>query len=239
MTSDQLPNLGPARRAVKVVQSGKSVLSPEELADLTELLRVLALVFDNPGLLDDDKYEGTFGENDSLEVGVGAIELLAKNDSLNAIPAIVRFVQSYIGDDSTNEFWMDDIPDALAYYSSSAACLLLDSVIDVSAEECGKSTLIDCVERLGERHSDVADLAQSHVLRGLASANELSIKVNTFLMRLAVQWHLESAAEAIERAFAANRIDVGYIGDWFDVNCKSKGWDCRCLKNHIIPWTTL
>ena len=48
-------------------------------------------------------------------------------------------------------------------------------------------------------------------------------------MALAIDWKLVEAAEAIERAFALNKIDCGYTGDWEDVRKE------LCVKGLGLP----
>ena len=185
-------------------------------ADAVQPLKDFLAAVQASSELTDDEYDSIFVENDAVRLGIEAAKLLAYVNTIDAIPTILSFLH-WLHQSGEEDACTDYGPDIILGLGSAAAIPLLRHVVQPGGNESVKCTVVEGIKALGERDSSIQNTLTFLIIQGLSEENEFSPILNSDLMMLAIDWQLVDAAEAIERAFAGNRIDCGTAGDWNQV----------------------
>jgi len=183
---------------------------PISVSDMCSLLQTA----EQSDSLSDSDYDQIFGDEEANRLSVVAIEILARFDAIEAIPAILSYLQTIDFDQSDDSWMIDGIADSLQYFGPESAASLMEFVADLSNQHAAKLPVIEGIRLLGNRDKSVHRLLSSVIMQGLENASKQSVDVNTGLIMLAIDWQLTEAAEPIERAFSINKVDCGTTGPW-------------------------
>ena len=189
-----------------------SELNAADVAALEEMIKAVRARDD----LSDNDYERIFGDHDAVDRGIDAAELLAHKNSIAGVPTILGFY-CWLEHEGEGDLLASHGPQILANFGPEAAQPIVRWVVESRGNAPAKCTILEGMKELGDKHPTVQGEMGPFVVRGLEDPQRLAPKVNTWLMMLAIEWQLADAAEVIERAFSANRIDCGMAGDWEDV----------------------
>lgn len=187
----------------------KRELDASAVAALTELLQA-TMVSDD---LSDRDYNDIFGEHESIDFGLEAIEILAAHDVVDSVAKIAVFVD-YLFTHFEADDLHDAIIDAVAMFGTDGILSVLNQAISKESNETARCVLLEAVKKWGEEQDKVPESVQQMIGKGLKESDKLPVLVNSHLMLLVIDWKLKGFGELLERAFSSNRIDCGMAGDW-------------------------
>lgn len=124
-------------------------------------------------------------------------------------------------DDS--DWFNEDMPEVFGQIGPAAVAALAAYLADPAHGLYPRTTAATSLERIGKRHTDARDEVVDILARQLAASaarepeGDDNAALNGFLISALIGLRATEAAPAIERAFAADRVDEMIVGDWDDV----------------------
>lgn len=115
-----------------------------------------------------------------------------------------------------SDWFNEDMPDVFAAIGPAAIPALAAYLGDQSHETWPRVTTTVCLERMGERHPETRDACIAALTASLEHFAENDPSLNAFLISPLLKLRAVEAAPVIERAFAADRVDLSVTGDWED-----------------------
>jgi HEAT repeat protein len=149
---------------------------------------------------------------------VTAWRTLADLEATDAVEPLVAYLGAC--DDSFDDWVSEELPDVFGKIGEAAIGPLLRLVADERGAQFVRSVAASGLSRIGQHHPQSRDSVVAGLTESLARGTAEEIHINTTLLVALVDLHAVEAAEAIERAFADNRLDAGMMGDWDDVRHK-------------------
>jgi len=120
-------------------------------------------------------------------------------------------------DDSDDDMVNEELPDVLGRIGPAAvpsvAAYLADTSHGLWARVCAAQSLGE----IGRRHPDARSACVAMLTRQLEHFQEQDPSLNAFLVGPLHDLGAVESAPVMERAFAADRVDIGVQGDWEDV----------------------
>jgi hypothetical protein len=120
-------------------------------------------------------------------------------------------------DDEFDDWASEELPHVFGKIGESAIEPLIQVAKNDSNPEFIRSTAARGLRCVADYHAETRDRIVACLTEMLANAVDDDLQFNTTLMVELVELHAVEAAEPIERAFAANLLDIGMIGNWEDV----------------------
>lgn len=77
-----------------------------------------------------------------------------------------------------------------------------------------RTRVLESIRALSDRHPSIVGLLAPRIVSALDNAASGDVYVNAIFMSLTLDWRIDEAAEAIERAFSQDLIDCGFAGNW-------------------------
>lgn len=185
-------------------------IDSQAIASLTTLFLPISLSED----MDDNTFAELFGDDEPVESGLTAIKILASHNAVEAIDAIVAFIEGQISPHDYDDYPHDTLPEVLSLFGTEGIALLLIHAAVGSRNEATRCLLIDAVKQWGQCREVERTSVATTISKGLNNVRDNPIQVNTDLMMLVVDWKLKGFGELIERAFSYDRIDCGMAGEW-------------------------
>lgn len=178
---------------------------------------------DIPGLIDivshwgdpDWEDEQDFAVDDYCQGGlisVTAWRALAELKAADAVPALIEMLRD-LGDDF-DDWVSEELPHVFGRIGESAVDPLMQLMSDAKSAEWARGCAASGLRRIVQRQPETRDVIVAFLTEAISRATENDVHFNSTLMHELVELHAVEAAEPIERAFAANCIDVGMLGDW-------------------------
>jgi hypothetical protein len=100
---------------------------------------------------------------------------------------------------------------------SAAIPAIAEYIAEDSHRDWARITAIGCLEKIGTMHPDSRDTCVAIFTRRLKLCEQDDPTVNAFVISSLIDMRALEAAPAIERAFAADCVDLSIAGDWDDV----------------------
>jgi hypothetical protein len=153
--------------------------------------------------------------SDSLEVWapIHAWRALGQLRAVAAVEPLLTLFESL--DDS--DWVMEELPEVFAMIGPAALPALAAYISDVSHDVEARISAIPSVEKIGIRWPESRSACVALLMEQLEGFAENEPEINGFLVLGLVELHVTEAAQLIERAFAARRVDPTIMGDWVDV----------------------
>lgn len=118
-----------------------------------------------------------------------------------------------------DEWMAEDLPEAYAMFGPEAIPALAAYIAEQNHDTYARGYAIEALQRIAEKHPDpdTREKVGTVLTKQLEHFEENSEEVNASLIVGLVKLQAVEAAPLIERAFAADKVDTMYMGDWDDV----------------------
>lgn len=149
-------------------------------------------------------------EDDRLEVWapIHAWRALAQ---LKAEAAIVPLT-TILNKDS--DWVWEELPKVYSMIGPAAIPGLANFIGDPSQDESARNTAVDCLKEIALAHPESRDACVAAMIQQLEAFAENDNGLNTILIADLMDLKATEAAPAIEKAFAAERVDEFMVGSW-------------------------
>lgn len=135
--------------------------------------------------------------------------------SLKAEAAVGPLIDILCETDEEFDDWAPEVlPNVFSDIGEASFDPLMQLVTDQARPELIRSTAARALGCLAENHPHVRGRVVERLTKVMANADGDHIEFNSMLLDALVELKATEAAEPIERAFAANYLDVGVCGDW-------------------------
>ena len=186
---------------------------PEHIPDLVRMAKDETLRYK---YFDDDAYPD-FNEDEHPEywAPIHAIHTLG---ALHAVSASESLLPLF--DDATkfSDEWMsEDLPDVYSMFGPEAIPSLASYIAESGHAEDAIEYAIEALKRIAASHPDAREEVGAILTKQLEHFAEQSNELNASLIAGLSDLKVVEAAPLIERAFAADKVDIVYIGDWDEV----------------------
>ncbi len=192
-----------------------SGIGPEHIPDLVRMAKDESLRYK----YFDEKAYPDFNEDEHPEywAPIHALHTLAALHAASASePLLPLFDEAMKNDDD----WVaEDLPDVYSMFGPKAISSLAPYIAEQHHDTYAKGYAIEALQRIAAKHPDPDTSAKigAVLTKQLEHFEENSEEVNASLIVGLVKLQAVDAAPLIERAFAANKVDTLYMGDWDDV----------------------
>ena len=188
-------------------------VSKDDIPGLIKIVRK----WSDPYWLDDDE----FGEDDSdinedssdsELLPVTAWRALADLEASESVDALIEMLREL--DDADDDWALDELPHVFGKIGEPAVEALLRVAKDTTWAESIRSVAAEALHHVAKYHAETRDEVVARMTEMMKEVNDCDLRFNSILLSGLVNLHAVEAAEAIERAFANDRLDVGMLGDW-------------------------
>src|SRR5258707_205471 len=118
---------------------------------------------------------------------------------------------------SDNDWVMEELPQVYSLFGTAALPVLADFISDHSNAEWPRVSASSSIEMIGRDSPEARALAVDILSKQLETFHATEYEFNGFLIGDLIELKAKEAAPLIERAFAAEAVDEGIVGDWEDV----------------------
>ncbi|MGQ9870731.1 HEAT repeat domain-containing protein [Leptodesmis sp.] len=154
----------------------------------------------------------TFDEMDSDRLEVWApIHAWRALGQLKAEAAIVPLTT--ILNKDLDWVW-EELPRVYSMIGPAAIPVLADLIRDPSQDDSARNTAVDCLKEIAITHPESRNACVAPLMQQLEAFEENDITLNTSLIANLMDLKATEAAAAIEKAFAAERVDEFMVGSW-------------------------
>lgn len=167
----------------------------------------------------DEELMSADSEGDEVWACIHAWRALGQLRAVDAVEPLISLFD-YLSDD-LNDWISDDLPEVFALIGPAAIhplrVYLADSAHGIWARVAAATSLLNIAgQHPGSRDEVIAILSAQ-----LEHHEEQDRKLNACLVgNLAMDLHAVEAAPVIERAYAAGKVDISFMGDWEDAQIK-------------------
>jgi Protein of unknown function (DUF1186) len=153
---------------------------------------------------------------DSLEVWapLHAWRILGILHAEAAIEPLLSLLKKEYEDD---EWAIEELPEVYALLGPAAIPALARYIDDESHSSSARTTASSCLEKIATQYPESRDECVAILTQQLERFAENDEGFNAFLIYSLVNLKALEAAPLMERAFAADRVDIILMGDWDDV----------------------
>lgn len=178
-------------------------ITTEHISELTKLI------------LDEEYY---LSEDEDLGYPqLFAYQALGQLKTASAIDALVEGTQRW-SDSDWFEWFTEAMPDIFGGIGGSAISPVAKLLQNSTAPLYSRTSAINYLEKIGVAHPECRDRCVAALTEQLQKFHENDPTLNGFLVTtLATDLKTLAAADIIETAFQADRVDETIIGDWNDV----------------------
>ncbi len=165
---------------------------------------------------DDDAYPD-FNEDEHPEYWA-PIHALHTLGALHAASASKPLLSMFDEAIKVNDDWiLEDLPEAYGMFGSSAIPPLVAYIAEPSHNEYARGYAVEALNRIAAQHSNTHDEVGKALTTQLEHFEENGEGLNATIIDALVKLHYMEAVPVIERAFAADKVDTLFMGDWDDV----------------------
>jgi hypothetical protein len=191
---------------------GKPALDYQELGlgqeHIPDLIRIAT---------DEELY---WGDSDSDEVWAPihawrALGQLHAEEAVEPLTRILFWVDKYNADWVTEE-----LPDVFNLIGPSAVPILADYLDDNEHGLFARSVAARSLEEIAKHHPAARDDCIAALMEALKRFDELDRNLNALLIWPLASLRATEAAPLIERAFAADQVDEGVVGNWEQIQAE-------------------
>lgn len=172
---------------------------------------------DIPGLFDilrkwnDQTWPDEEGPADLELLPVTAWRALGDLKAEGSVGPLIEFLKDL---NETDDWACDDLPHVFGKIGDASLDPLVQIATDEGIEGFIRSIAVRGLGCLANYHADTRDRIVACLTRLMTDARDDRIVFNTSILHVLVDLQAVEAAEPIERAFAANLLDAGLLGDW-------------------------
>jgi len=117
-------------------------------------------------------------------------------------------------DAGMDDWYLEEFPYVFAWIGAPAVPALRSYLADSSHGVYARVCVAHGLCEVARRHVDVRDEVVKALCQILTEFEKNDDSLNAFLVSYLMQLGATDAAESIERAYAADRVDVGVVGNW-------------------------
>ncbi len=154
-------------------------------------------------------------DTDSLEVWapIHAWRALGQLQAQAAIEPLLTLFETLKDDD-----WvMSELPEVLGRIGPAALPALAAYLADITHDDSARISTTSCIEKIGKLWPETRTACVDILTEQLKLYAENDPDLNGFLILTLVELQAKEAAPVIERAYAANRVELILMGVWEDV----------------------
>lgn len=158
--------------------------------------------------------ELNWAESESLEVWapLHAWRTLGQLRAEAAIEPLIALQETL----EDNDWALDELPEVLGLIGPPALPPLTAHLADIAGDEESHFGVIVAIEKIGTHWPEARSACVDVLKHQLELFEENDIEVNAFLTLSLVKLHATEALPIVERAYAADRVDLMLLGDWED-----------------------
>ena len=146
---------------------------------------------------------------------VTAWRTLADLKASEAVEPLVQLLCEL--DDEYDDWASDELPHVFGNIGAAAIDALDRVARDDGKPEFTRTIAAEALHRIAEYYPETRDRVVGCLIEMMTNASDDNVHLNSIVLVGLVELRAVEAAEAIERAFASNRLDVGMMGDWEDI----------------------
>ena len=162
--------------------------------------------------------ELNWADSESLEVWapIHAWRALGQLHAVAAIEPLLTLFDTL----EDSEWVMEELPEVFGMIGPAALPALAAYLADRSHKEWPRINATSCVKEIATRWPEARSECVAILIEQLEVFTENEPEFNAFLILALVKLGAKEAAPLMERAFAAERVDLIVMGDWDDVQVK-------------------
>ena len=179
-------------------------LGPEHVPALLQILQNRAHFWD---LLNED-------EEPQGWLPVHAWRALGQMQTEDAIQPLIESLQEI--DDDDNEIIQEEVPTVFALIGPPAVPALVDYLLNPENKIWGRLTAAEGLTQMVQLYPEQRPAVLDALLQVLANYQHNDEMFNALLVSFLTELKAVEAADLVQAAFQAQRVDEGIIGDWQD-----------------------
>lgn len=171
-------------------------------------------------VLDDDLY---WANSDSLEVWapVHAWRVLGQLQAEAAIEPLLTRLD--LVDEEDNDWASEELPQVFAMIGATAVASLFAYLADPTHDTWACVAAAESLEEIGKAHPEARKACVAALKELLEGFEDNDRTVNAFIISNLLDLKAVQTAQLMERAFAADAVDLSVAGDWEEVQIQM-GW---------------
>jgi hypothetical protein len=155
-----------------------------------------------------------WADSDSLEVWA-PVHAWRALGQLRAEAAAEPLTRLFARIDELDDDWAgEELPKIFGMIGSAAIPALRDYLADPSHDLWARVAAAESLGKIGQQHPDARDECVAVLAEQLEQFADLDPTLNAFIINSLVDLKAVEAAPVIERAFAADCVDLSILGDW-------------------------
>ncbi|MCX5758332.1 MAG: DUF1186 domain-containing protein, partial [Candidatus Hydrogenedentes bacterium] len=167
---------------------------------------------------------------------VHAWRALAQLRAEVAIDPIIRMFR--YGDERHDDVMTEDFPKVLAFIGPAAIPPLEAYLNDTGNGDWSRTLATRGLAEMGQRYPDTRDRCVAAMTGPLERFAQNSPNINGFLIGSLLDLQAVESAPVMEKAFAANAVEVMVAGDWEDIEIDLGLLDKRITPRPALGWLT-
>lgn len=172
------------------------------------LLDLVRQWFDSEDWPDDE-------DDTTWQLPIHAWRALAQLGAVEVIDLMLEMIGPM--DSRHDDWYLEEFPDAFALVGPPAFDKAVAYLDDPSHDPFPRIGIAHAISNIAKRHPELRDCTVMNLSRWLEDFENNDESYNAFLISYLLDVQAREAADVIERAFAANRVDIQAIGNWNDV----------------------
>jgi hypothetical protein len=177
-------------------------------ADVPELIR----------LVTDENLHLAPADDGAAWAPLHAWRALAQLEAVDAARPLLRLANFL--DRQGDDWYLEESPEVFARLGPRAIGPLAESLADAGNGQYVRIMAAHSLSNIGQRHPESREVVIVRLGEQLALCGENDEALNGFLISPLLQLKAVEAAEVIERAYAAGRVDEGVVGTWENVRAE-------------------
>ena len=154
----------------------------------------------------------------SVYAPIHAWRSLAQLKAVDAVPVLLEMLAPM--DERMDDWHLEEFPYAFAWIGPTALDLLTAYLREPSHPEFARICAAHGMQTIAAAHEDQRERVVSGLAGQLEHFSDQPESLNAFLVSYLLQLKAVSAADVIERAFAADAVDVPVVGNWSQVRAE-------------------
>lgn len=146
---------------------------------------------------------------------IHAWRALAQLKATQAVEPLLELIDPL--DANGDDWYLQEFPHVFAWIGPVAIPALRDYLADADHADFPRSCAAHALKETAERHPPVRDEVVRMLIDALSRFDDTDTTINAFIIRYLLDMKATEAAEMIERAHAADRVDTAISGTWHTV----------------------
>jgi len=146
---------------------------------------------------------------------IHAWRALAQLKATQAIGPLLELLDPL--DVNEDDWYLQEFPTVFAWIGPVSVPALRDYLADADRRDFPRICVAHSLKEIPERHPQVRDDVVEILIDALSRFEDTDTTINAFIIRYLLDMKATEAAEMIERAHAADRVDTEINGTWYHV----------------------